>query len=294
MTVEQRIYETLLERERTGLPAVLVTVVKSFGSTPRKAGAKMLVLDDRSIIGTVGGAMLEALAIDIAASVMQSGTARTETFNLNDLDRLQTKMVCGGRVELFFEPVGTTPWLYMFGAGHCGRAIAVAAHRAGFHTAVIDDRPELASPALFPDADEIHTGEIPEIARSLDYHAPAYVVIATHCHETDAETAIGILERNRPRYFGIIGSRKKRTEMKRWLEEVIEAEDFDTYVHMPIGIGIGAETPEEIAVSVVAELIKTRRTDTPAPTPPAAAPGDHSTDSDTPGTQLIDTDSSNR
>ena len=259
MTVEQEIYKTILEREQSGQPAVLVTVVKSSGSTPRKSGAKMLVLDDRRILGTVGGAMLEALAIDVAMDALVSGHARTETFNLNDLDRKQTKMICGGRVELFFEPIATSPWLYMFGAGHCGRAIALSAHTAGFHTVVIDDRAAFASRSLLPDADEIHCGDIPSIARALQYHAPAYVVIATHCHETDAETAIGVLENGLPHYFGIIGSRKKRIEMKRWLNEVIDPEEFERNVHMPIGIDIGAETPEEIAISVVAALIRIRR-----------------------------------
>lgn len=259
MTLEQRIYQTIVECERSGTSAVLVTVIKASGSTPRKEGAKMLVLDGTRFLGTVGGAMLEALAHKTALAVMKTGVPRTESYNLNDLDRKQTKMICGGMMELFFEPIATAPWLYMFGAGHCGRAIAHAAHTAGFHCVIVDDRPELTTKDIFPFADELHCDPIPDAARELELHAPAYVVIATHCHETDAETAIAVLEKGIPHYLGIIGSKKKRVEMKKWLEEVIAPDEFDAHVHMPIGIDIGAETPEEIAVSVVAELIGVRR-----------------------------------
>lgn len=259
MTTDQRIYETIAQLERNGDAAVLVTVVKTTGSTPRKAGAKMLVQKDRSIIGTVGGALLEALAIDVATDVLQNGETRTESYNLNDLDRKQTKMICGGNVDLFFEPIASTPWLYMFGAGHCGRAIADTAHQVGFHCVVVDDRQEMITAERFAYADEVHCGEIPEIARKLAYRVPSFVVIATHCHETDAETAIGVLEQGLPHYIGIIGSKRKRAEMKKWLEEVLSPDDFDKYVQMPIGLDIGAETPEEIAISVVAELIRMRR-----------------------------------
>ena len=259
MTTDQQIFKTIVELEKSGTPACLVTVVKAIGSSPRKAGAKMLVLADKKIIGTVGGALLEALAIDTATDVMKDGIPRTESYDLNDVDRQQTKMICGGNVELFFEPIANAPWLYMFGAGHCGHAIAEAAYRAGFHFIIIDDRPELTNAERFPHANDIYCDHIPDVARKIEYRSPAYVVIATHCHEMDAETAIAVLEKGIPQYFGIIGSKRKRVEMKKWLEEVITPEDFDAHIHMPIGIDIGAETPEEIAVSVVAELIRVKR-----------------------------------
>ncbi len=257
--LDQEIFQTIVECEKHGTPACLVTVVKTIGSTPRKEGAKMLVFENKKIIGTVGGAMLEALAIEAAINVMQNGIPHTESYNLNDIERQQTKMICGGSMELFFEPIATAPWLYMFGAGHCGRAIADAAHHAGFHCVIVDDRAELTTKEIYPYADEIHCDHIPDVARKLELHSPAYVVIATHCHEMDAETAIAVLEKGLPHYIGIIGSKRKRIEMKKWLEEIISSEDFDKHVHMPIGLDIGAETPEEIAVSVVAELIRVRR-----------------------------------
>lgn len=258
MTTSQQIFETIVELEKSGTPAVLVTVVRTVGSTPRKAGAKMLVLQNRQIIGTVGGAMLESLAIDVAMEVLKSGTPCTQTYNLNDIKRRETKMICGGSAGLFFEPIATHPWLYMFGAGHCGNAIADVAHRAGFHCVIIDERSGLTPVERFPYADEIHCNHPPEVARTIKYHAPAYVVIATHCHDMDLAVARAVLQRGMPHYLGIIGSRKKRIEMMNALEDIIDETQFEK-IHMPIGLDIGAETPEEIAVSVVAELIRVRR-----------------------------------
>lgn len=258
MTIDQRIYESILVLESTSTPGVLVTVVKATGSAPRKSGAKMLVHRNRTIIGTVGGAMLESLAIDTAMEVIRTGQARMQSFNLNDLKRQETKMICGGSVELFYEPIGMTPWLYMFGAGHCGQAIADVAHKAGFHCVVIDDRSELLPKERFEYADEIVCDHMPDVARSMQFNEPGFVVIATYCHDMDAAVAKAVLEKGMPQYLGIIGSKKKRTEMKKSLEDVIDETGFDK-IHMPLGLDIGAETPEEIAISVVAELIRERR-----------------------------------
>lgn len=255
MTAVQSIFETVAELERRGTPAVIVTVVRTTGSAPRKAGAKMLVLENGETMGTVGGAMVEKLAIDTAMEVMRTGMARIESYDLNDVARRQTRMICGGSVELFFEPVATRPWLYLFGAGHCGRAIADIAHRAGFHCVVADDRPDLARVELFPYADEVLCAPLTDIAYRLPYRAPAYVVVATYCFDTDVAVARAVLQQGMPRYLGVIGSRKKRVELRRALGDIVDDALFEQ-IHVPIGLEIGAETPEEIAVSVVAELIR--------------------------------------
>ncbi len=259
MNSDQAIYRAILDHERRGEPAVLVTVIRVTGSAPRKEGAKMLVAADRRIVGTVGGAMLEALAIETAMDVLRAGTPRSESHSLNDPGGRDTNMICGGTVELFYEPVASAPWLYMFGAGHCGRAIAAAAIRAGFHAVVIDARPEFANRDQFPDADEVLCGHPQEVARSIAWRRNPYVVVATHCYAQDLETTIAVLDRIMPAYLGVIGSRKKRIDLTSVLERTASSEAI-ARIRMPMGIDIGAETPEEIAVSVVAEMIRLRRT----------------------------------
>lgn len=335
--------------------AVLATIVRQAGPSPRAAGTKCLIMDDGSLSGTIGGGILEAQTVDKAREVFDDRLPKRLHFSLQGVDVAETDMLCGGRVEIFLEPVsaqdpahaavfkevakaleqgvggllvtimdteqwqhGKTPrlflgkdgeragslagasniedqlsgrlkrilrsrqisvfsmnddhgnpvevlaepltppsFLYVFGAGHVSRQIVPLADLVGFQVKVIDDREEFTDPALFPRAGEVRYMPFEGAVQRLKIDKPSFVVIVTRGHVHD-KTVLEQALNTRARYIGMIGSRRKRNIIyRKLLEEGFTEQDLER-VHSPIGIDIGAETPEEIAVSIVAELIKVR------------------------------------
>jgi len=251
------IYEKIVELKKIRMPAALVTVIDARGSTPRGTGAKMLVYGNGKQFGTIGGSAVEAKVISTARACIQSGEVKRVKHNLNDPAKEDTGMICGGTMEFFIEPIQTAPHIYIFGGGHCGHPLAQLAGKAGFQYTLIEDRPEFAGHERFPDASDIMIGELEQLAESLDLTDHDYVAIVTRNHELDFKTLKNILKKP-AKYIGLIGSKSKRTQIfSRLKKEGFSAAELER-IHTPIGLNINAETPEEIAISILAEMISVK------------------------------------
>jgi xanthine dehydrogenase accessory factor len=252
------IYEEIVELRRQGRRGAVATITTARGSIPSFQTAKMLVRDDGSIAGTVGGGCVEAEVWQAAREVMEDEKPRALTFNLNNNPKYDTGLVCGGTLEVFIEPVLPPALLYIFGAGHVAYNLYKVAKVAGFEVIVVDDREGYANRERFPDAREVVVAEFDDVATHLNVPESAYIVIVTRGHRDDMRVLRWAVHAN-ARYLGMIGSRRKTISIYRELEnEGIPVEKF-AGIHAPVGLEIGAVTPEEIAVAIVAELIAVRR-----------------------------------
>ena len=252
------IYRELVNRTSTGERAVLATVISSRGSAPRKAGAKMLIKNDGTSIGTVGGGGVEKRVRERAIEVMNSGEPQVVHFDLSGKGE-GAAMICGGQMDVFLEPILSPPTLYLFGAGHISQGTAAMGKMLGFRVVVIDPRPEYNNNDRFPDADALIVEEYESAFSKLSVDEDSYIVIYTTGHVLD-EQCLDFAVGTKAKYIGMIGSKKKVKEVKeRLLQKGISQQQLDR-VYAPIGIGIGAETPEEIAISILAEIIKVKRT----------------------------------
>ena len=251
------IYQVLVELEANNQPAALCTIVSSQGSTPRHVGSKMIVYQDGRIFGTVGGGELESRVLATALEAIQDGKPRLLSYNLADPQRGDPG-VCGGQVEVFVEPILPKPTLVVVGAGHVGKAVAHLAHWLGFHVVVSDDRPELCSPESVPEADEFITGPLVELPQHISITSWTYLVLTTRNVTVDVPGLPALLE-TPAAYIGVIGSKRRWATTVEMLREAEVAEEQLARVHSPMGLEIKAETPEEIAVSIMAEIIKERR-----------------------------------
>jgi xanthine dehydrogenase accessory factor len=252
------IYEQIVQLRREGRRGALATIVNVRGSIPSFNTAKMLVRDDGSIVGTIGGGCVEADVWQAAREVMESEKPRTLTFDLNQDPKYDTGLVCGGTLEVFIEPILPPALLYVFGAGHVAVNLCKIASTAGFDLIVTDDRTSYATKERFPAAREVHALDFDEVIQKLDPNENSYIVIVTRGHRDDMRI-LRWAAQTRSRYVGMIGSRRKVIAIYKTLQkEGLPAHLFDR-VHAPIGIDIGAITPEEIAVAITAELIAVRR-----------------------------------
>lgn len=251
-------FETLAELLRKHPCLVLATVVSKGGSAPREAGARMAVLPDGSSVGTVGGGILEKRVIEDALQVLGEGRPRLCRYDLIEEESGGVGAECGGRSEVFLEPVGSAPHLMVLGAGHVGLALARLGRESGFKVTVVDDRPTFADQARLEGVDVVRSSPADPALRDLVTDQTAIAVV-TRGHLTDRESLRNLLG-TRAFYIGMIGSKRKvAKEMA-----ALESEGLDParlgQVHAPIGLDIGAETPAEIAVSILAEIVAVRRT----------------------------------
>ena len=252
------IYEQIVELRRLGRRGAVATIVNVRGSIPSFKTAKMLVRDDGSIVGTIGGGCVEADVWQAAREVMESEKPRTLKFDLNQDPKYDTGLVCGGTLEVFVEPVLPPAVLYLFGAGHVAVSVCRTAASAGFDVVVTDDRSSYATQERFPGAHEVHALDFDESMKKFDPSESAYLVIVTRGHRDDMRILRWAVQ-TRARYVGMIGSKRKVIEIFKALKgEGIPAHLFER-VHAPIGLDIGAVTPEEIGVAITAELIAVRR-----------------------------------
>jgi xanthine dehydrogenase accessory factor len=252
------IYEQIVQLRREGRRGAVATIVNVRGSIPSFRTAKMLVRDDGSIAGTIGGGCVEADVWQAAREVMESEKPRTLTFDLNQDPKYDTGLVCGGTLEVFIEPVLPPALLYLFGAGHVAASVCQVAASAGFDVIVTDDRSSYASKERFPHAQEVHAIDFDEAMKKLEPNESSYIVIVTRGHRDDMRVLRWAVE-TRARYVGMIGSKRKVIQIFKALQEEGLAAHLFGRVHAPIGLDIGAITPEEIAVSITAELIAIRR-----------------------------------
>jgi len=250
------IFQALSAIETTHQPAALCTVVKSSGSTPRHATSKMLVFPDGHILGTVGGGGLENRVIEEALAALKDGKSRLLEYSMTDSARGDVG-ICGGQVEVFVEPILPPATVVVIGGGHVGKAVAHLAKWLGFRVAVSDDRPEFCTPQANPDSDEFYPLPLTELPIHLNISPQTYLVLTTRGNNVDVAGLPALLE-SQAGYIGVIGSRRRWSETCKGLHEAgITAEQLKR-VHSPIGIGVGAETPEEIAVSIMAEILMVR------------------------------------
>jgi len=252
------IYEEITRLRRAGRKGALATIIQVQGSIPSYESSKILVRDDGSIVGTVGGGCVEAEVWSVAQDVMREEKPRRLHFNLNQNPEYDEGLVCGGSLDIFIEPILATPTLYLFGGGHVSLAVSKVANLAGFETVVIDDREAFANKERFPEAVETHAGPWEEVFPRLQLNEFSYLVIATRGHKGDLACLRWALT-TPARYIGMVGSKRKLIEFYKVLErEGVQADRLEQ-VHSPVGLDIGALTPQEIAVSVVAEMIAVRR-----------------------------------
>jgi xanthine dehydrogenase accessory factor len=249
------IYQEIARLIAAGEEAAVATVVAASGSTPREQGAKMLIHTDGSILGTVGGGNIEKQVIQEALEVIRAGKARKLDYKLNPKGELG--MICGGDTEVFIEPILSAPKLFIFGAGHIGVPLARMARMTGFRISVVDDRAEFATKERFPEAAELLAGDFATIFEKLAITPNSYIVIITHGHKGD-ETVLGGALRTPARYIGMVGSKSKNAAVfSHLLAKGFTQAELDR-VHAPIGLRIMAQTPEEIAVSILAEIIQVK------------------------------------
>jgi xanthine dehydrogenase accessory factor len=345
----KRLYQEILKLLTQGGKVVLATVIQQSGSAPRKGGAQMVIREDGSFVGSIGGGRLEADVLSEARTVMTEGAAKVLAFHLTGTEVAETEMICGGDVEVFIEPLSpgltdlyaqllelqkrgeeavlatvigerpiqegmvqkglisaegesigpmaldhkalqaaqevinerkvrlipyqkgrlylepifSEPTLYIFGAGHISRYIAPVAQMVGFQVVVVDDRTEFANREHFPQADEIWVEEYEGVGKKIEPDEQTYMVIVTRGHMFDYTVLKQVLPLE-CRYIGMIGSRRKRDLIYTQLIQAGHTQEELDRIHAPIGLNINAETPEEIAVSIVAELIKVRGEGRPA------------------------------
>ena len=252
------VYEEIILLRREGRSCALASIVNTVGSIPGSASAKMLVRDDGSIVGTIGGGAAELEVIQIAREVIEREKPQSISFNLTKRPGIDAGMVCGGSLDIFVEPVVPSPTLYVFGAGHCALATYRAARSVGFEVVIVDDREAFANRERFPDAKAIIVAELDVAVLQLAPNPASYIVSLTPGHMTDMRVLRWSLG-TQARYIGMMGSRRKVTGIFQELQkEGVPPESF-ARVHAPIGLDIGADNPEEIAISIVAELVACRR-----------------------------------
>jgi xanthine dehydrogenase accessory factor len=252
------IYEELIRLRRLGQKSALATIVQVRGSIPSFESAKLLVREDGSMLGTIGGGCVEAEVWNAAREVMETEKPRHMSFNLGQDAAYDNGLICGGQLDVFVEPVIPSPHVFIFGAGHISKSLAKVLAMAGFLTTVIDDREAFANRERFPEADEVVAGEYEEVCAGLNIVDGAYIVIVTRGHRDDMRVlrwAVGTAAK----YVAMIGSKRKVINVIKELEKEGMAHETLSRVFAPMGLEIGAVSPEEIAISVAAEMIAIRR-----------------------------------
>lgn len=254
------IYEEILRLKKDGRSSALATIVQCVGSSPQKEGSKMLVRDDGSIMGTLGGGCIEAEVIQASLMTIRDGKPVTIPFELTET---HGGLVCGGKVFVYIEPLVPDPDIFILGAGHVGKALATVARFCGFRVTIADDRPEYANRESVPDASGIIVSDFGEVFSGILVNRGSYIVIATRGHNHDLDALRSAL-RTEAGYVGLLGSRRKRAVLFRTLrEEGFSDVDIERIV-IPVGLTIGSVTPEEISISIMAQIIQLRRGNDPS------------------------------
>jgi xanthine dehydrogenase accessory factor len=251
----EEFYVAIAEALRACERIALATIVQAEGSTPRSTGTQMLVWDSGRTLGTIGGGTLEAYVVRDARQALATGRSGLHDYSLVGGEEAALG-VCGGRAQVFIHVLQPPETVLIVGAGHVAQPLAQAAALAGFRVLVVDDRPEFLATERFPTA-ETRLISFPELCSTVPVDGHTFVVVITRSHEHDEEVLEQLLDKP-VAYLGVIGSRAKVRHMFKRLREAGFADQLDR-VRAPIGLDIGAETPEEIAISIVAELIQNRR-----------------------------------
>lgn len=249
------IYEEILRLKQAGRASVVATIVQCSGSSPQKEGAKMLIRDDGTIVGTLGGGCIETEVVQTSLQAIKDGCPLTIPFELTEK---YGGLVCGGKVLVYIEPVIPDPHLVILGAGHVGKALSKIARFSGFKVTVVDDREEYANRDNIPDANETVVIDFENVLSKVSVDQNTYIVIATRGHNHDLD-ALKVALGTKARFIGLLGSKRKKALLFKTLkEEGFTQRDIDRVI-IPVGLSIGSVTPEEIAISIMAQIIKYRR-----------------------------------
>ena len=249
------IYEEILRLKQAGRASAVATIVQCSGSSPQKEGAKMLIRDDGSIVGTLGGGCIETEVVQTSLQVIKDGCPLTIPFELTEKNG---GLVCGGKVLVYIEPVIPDPHLIILGAGHVGKALSKIARFSGFKVTVVDDREEYANRDNVPDANETVVIDFEKVLSKVSVDQNTYIVIATRGHNHDLD-ALKVALGTKARYIGLLGSKRKKALLFKTLKEEGSAQRDVDRIITPVGLSIGSVTPEEIAISIMAQIIKYRR-----------------------------------
>lgn len=252
------VFEELVRLRGLGQKCALATIVEVKGSIPSYQTAKLLVREDGSLVGTIGGGCVEAEVWNAAREVIATGKPRNMQFSLGQDAAYDNGLICGGQLEVLVECITPQPAALIFGGGHISKSLAKVLDLAGFRVAVTDNREAYANRERFPEAAEVYAGEYEEVFEKLSVNESTYIVIVTRGHRDDMRVLRWAVN-TRARYIGMIGSKRKTIGVVKELEkENIPRSAFDR-VYAPMGLEIGAVSPEEIAISVGAEMIAMRR-----------------------------------
>jgi xanthine dehydrogenase accessory factor len=252
------LYDEIIRLRKLGQKCAVETIVQVNGSIPSYESAKLLVREDGSMIGTIGGGCVEAEVWTAAREVIETEKPKHLTFNLGQDAAYDNGLICGGQLDVFVEPVLPLPRAFIFGAGHISKSLSKVATLAGFGTVVVDNRESFANRERFPEAVDIQAAEYEDVFPKLAINETSYVIIVTRGHRDDMRV-LKLALATPARYISMIGSKRKVINVIRELEkDGVPPAAFER-IHAPMGLDIGAISPEEIAISVAAEMIAVRR-----------------------------------
>lgn len=251
------VLSALAELPKSGTTAALCTIIRAKGSTPRKEGSKMLVYARGSIVGTIGGGEVEGRVIREALDSIQSGERKIRSYDLINPDKGDPG-ICGGTLEVFIDPLTQPVDLIVVGGGHVGKAVVYLAKWLGFRVILSDDREEFCTPALVPGADEYINCSLEDLSSRIEFSPKSVLILATRNNQVDIQGLPELLAVPTA-YIGVISSRRRWKLTEEQLFEIgIKKKDLER-IHAPIGLDIKAETPEEIALSIMAEVLQVVR-----------------------------------
>ena len=253
----ENLFESLLHLQKTGQPAALVIITRTKGSTPRRPGAKMIVLRDGKTIGTMGGGDLEKRVIEEAVKAINVGEPKITSFTL-DIEKGKLDMMCGGELEVYIEPILPKTKLIILGAGHITRVLAPLMQMAGFQVSVVEDSPDLLQKEKFSEIEDLKLTDMERFAGDLLPDPNTYIVILSRGFSKDEAILRQLIQKDF-KYIGMIGSMRKINTMREDLQKEGIPEEAFSRLKAPIGLDIGAETPEEIAISIAAEIIAAKK-----------------------------------
>jgi xanthine dehydrogenase accessory factor len=252
------IYDEIVRLRKLGQKCALATIVQVRGSIPSYESAKLLVREDGSMMGTVGGGCVEAEVWNAAREVIDTEKPKNLSFTLGQDAAYDEGLICGGQLNIFVEPVIPQPQAFIFGGGHVSKSISKVATIAGFSTIIVDNREAFANPERFPEAEATYAEEYEDVFPKLPVTASSYLIIVTRGHRDDMRVLRWAVT-TQARYIAMIGSKRKTISVVHELEHEGFPRDAFERVFAPMGLEIGAQSPEEIAISVVAEMIAVRR-----------------------------------
>jgi len=252
------VYDELVRLRKLGQKSAIATIVQVQGSIPSHESAKLLVREDGSMIGTIGGGCVEAEVWNAAREVIETEKPRHLSFQLGEDAAYDNGLICGGQLDVFVEPVLPQPRVFIFGAGHISKSLSKVLTMAGFETTVVDDRETFANRERFPEAAEVLSGNYEELFDALPVTEASYIVIVTRGHRDDMRI-LRWASSTDAKYIAMIGSKRKVISVAKELEKEGIPPARLARIFAPMGLEIGAISPEEIAISVAAEMIAVRR-----------------------------------